>query len=332
MRYQLLASVKVFLTLLMVAHSLPDALAEVRTWRDSSGRYTVDAELVRQVGDSVTLRRAGKTSNIPMSKLSRADRDFVVAAMQQNVPSGGSPLATSAVSPEVALLRAENAELQGELKRIKDQLAKLEAPRAPTVLPEMDLSGSQSANSKAPSAVPVEPNAPTALIPDPNAVATQGAAEIIAGLGGAQNEASALHSSEKALDRTEPRSEVVALVDEQATEMDNRLAEVTAEAQKARVESLALSKQITELQVQARRYNSELTWARNSQRWDIITNHQDQLLMIRDRITELRKSHAALAARYAALDFEATQLQEQVKAQRRRSETRNVASVDQEAD
>lgn len=49
-----------------------------RTWTDSTGRYTVDAELIEIEGDTVILETiAGKQIHVPIDKLSPVDRAFL---------------------------------------------------------------------------------------------------------------------------------------------------------------------------------------------------------------------------------------------------------------
>ncbi len=55
--------------------------AHARTWEDSTGRYTVEAEFVGEKNGIVTLKRAnGKVLSLPISKLSAADQRFVAEA------------------------------------------------------------------------------------------------------------------------------------------------------------------------------------------------------------------------------------------------------------
>ena len=55
-----------------------DAQAETRTWTDKSGKHKTKAELVSFNDSTVTLKRNdGKKLTLPLSKLSKADRDFL---------------------------------------------------------------------------------------------------------------------------------------------------------------------------------------------------------------------------------------------------------------
>ncbi len=52
--------------------------ALARKWTDSTGRYSVEAELVEVKGDNVVLRKAdGQTLEVPLVKLSAVDREHV---------------------------------------------------------------------------------------------------------------------------------------------------------------------------------------------------------------------------------------------------------------
>ena len=54
------------------------AVAEVRTWQDSTGSYSTKAEFVRMSGQIVELRlEDGETIKIPLARLSKADQDFI---------------------------------------------------------------------------------------------------------------------------------------------------------------------------------------------------------------------------------------------------------------
>jgi hypothetical protein len=49
-----------------------------RTWTDATGKYTVEAELVEVTEDDVVLTKSdGKTITVPISKLSKADQEFL---------------------------------------------------------------------------------------------------------------------------------------------------------------------------------------------------------------------------------------------------------------
>jgi len=83
--------------------SLPFGASGLRTWTDSSGKFTIEAELVRAVDGVVTLKEAdGSTIQVPIDRLSQADRDLVLgdpfagtgpSAMAQPGPSAAQPTA-----------------------------------------------------------------------------------------------------------------------------------------------------------------------------------------------------------------------------------------------
>ena len=61
------------------ASSLPFGSGGRRTWTDASGKFTIEAELVRAVDGVVTLKKAdGSTIDVPVDRLSQADRDLVL--------------------------------------------------------------------------------------------------------------------------------------------------------------------------------------------------------------------------------------------------------------
>jgi thiol-disulfide isomerase/thioredoxin len=56
---------------------LSTAAAEVRTWTSADGKFTVQAEMLSVEDGSVSLRKADGTEiNVPLTKLSKADRQF----------------------------------------------------------------------------------------------------------------------------------------------------------------------------------------------------------------------------------------------------------------
>ena len=55
-----------------------------RTWSDASGRFKVDAVLLRVEGASVVLKRADKREvTVPIVNLSEADKDYLRELQQQ---------------------------------------------------------------------------------------------------------------------------------------------------------------------------------------------------------------------------------------------------------
>jgi hypothetical protein len=54
------------------------AAGKLRTWTDVTGKYKVEAELVKIENGQVTLRKAnGDRTTLPVDKLSEADREFL---------------------------------------------------------------------------------------------------------------------------------------------------------------------------------------------------------------------------------------------------------------
>ncbi len=71
--------------------SPPDpATAEFRTWRDATGKFSIEAKYVGMDGDNVLLRRKDNDAEIkvPRSRLSQSDRQFL---SQQRGDSEGNP-------------------------------------------------------------------------------------------------------------------------------------------------------------------------------------------------------------------------------------------------
>ena len=62
--------------------------AEVRTWTDGSGSFSVEAQFVRLEGAKVVLEREdGKTVRIDLVKLSAADQHYVMLALARGYTS-----------------------------------------------------------------------------------------------------------------------------------------------------------------------------------------------------------------------------------------------------
>ena len=88
-------------SLLLLGHViLAGSLEAARTWRDASGVFSVEADLVTHDAKSVTLRTLdGQLIKVPLAKLSRADRQFL--ARQGNK----KPLERGAENPIQATLK-----------------------------------------------------------------------------------------------------------------------------------------------------------------------------------------------------------------------------------
>src|SRR5690349_10635563 len=62
--------------------------ATVRKWSDTSGKYKVDAEFLGLKDGKVSLRKTdGNSIEVPLEKLSKADRDFVKSLEQGDPPA-----------------------------------------------------------------------------------------------------------------------------------------------------------------------------------------------------------------------------------------------------
>lgn len=72
---------------LVMSFLIPPLNAQTRTWKDPTGKYKVKAELVGVRGDSdVVLKRAdGKTITVKISRLSKADQDYIARAAARGV-------------------------------------------------------------------------------------------------------------------------------------------------------------------------------------------------------------------------------------------------------
>lgn len=70
-------SIQLFIGLLMMAAIL-SGQADARTWKDVTGTYTIDADLIGFDGETAILqRKSGELAAFPINKLSPADRDFL---------------------------------------------------------------------------------------------------------------------------------------------------------------------------------------------------------------------------------------------------------------
>ena len=102
--------------------------ADVRTWTDSTGAYTVQAELVGETAGTVQLRRTdGRIVSLPLERLSAADQAYM------RKQRGGSeapvepadPLVPSPVSVTIELL--SGAKVTGRISARDDQAVMVEA-------------------------------------------------------------------------------------------------------------------------------------------------------------------------------------------------------------
>ncbi|MBC8354186.1 MAG: hypothetical protein H8E66_19510 [Planctomycetes bacterium] len=104
--------------------------AEVRTWTDSAGKFSVDAEFVELTKDLVVLRReTGKEISVPLSKLSKADQSYVRSQKKPSRPAvrvwtdstGKNTVKATLVElegTEVQLLRLDGKTIAIDLKKL----------------------------------------------------------------------------------------------------------------------------------------------------------------------------------------------------------------------
>jgi len=88
---------KAVISFVCVALLVVSASAEVRTWRDKTGKFSIRAELVESGGTAVKLKREdGKVINVPVDRLSDEDRKFLESqersAFGTGTPKGDSPV------------------------------------------------------------------------------------------------------------------------------------------------------------------------------------------------------------------------------------------------
>lgn len=104
------------------------ARADVRTWTDSSGTYTVEAEFVEESGGSVHLRKSdGRVISLPLERLSTVDQAYVQEQRDgaEALVEPIDPLAPSATSVTIELL--SGAKVTGRISAKDDQSVTLEA-------------------------------------------------------------------------------------------------------------------------------------------------------------------------------------------------------------
>ena len=78
---------RLLVLLLIVAFFVPVAMAASRTWKSSSGRFSVEAELVGFKDGKVQLKKAnGKVIKVPLKSLSAADQRYVKKQYPKKYP------------------------------------------------------------------------------------------------------------------------------------------------------------------------------------------------------------------------------------------------------
>ena len=69
------------------------ASAESRTWKDNTGKFSIEAELVEVKQESVVLKKAnGSTITVPIARLSKVDREYLLALEQPAVEPPSSKI------------------------------------------------------------------------------------------------------------------------------------------------------------------------------------------------------------------------------------------------
>ena len=82
MRKQL--STGVWIAVILVCVSVCNA----RNWKSADGKYSIDAELIRQSETTVTLKKSnGQIITVPLGVLSETDRDFLKAQQPDDAPA-----------------------------------------------------------------------------------------------------------------------------------------------------------------------------------------------------------------------------------------------------
>ncbi len=101
---------KTMISLVCVVLLVVSAAAEVRTWKDKSGKFSIRAELVESDGTTVKLKKEDGTAiSVRVDRLSDADRQFLVSQEKSafgTPPKGDSPIFAerkSGQSPALAL-------------------------------------------------------------------------------------------------------------------------------------------------------------------------------------------------------------------------------------
>ncbi|MGQ9576340.1 MAG: SHD1 domain-containing protein [Thermoguttaceae bacterium] len=90
---------KAIISFVWVVLLAASASAEVRTWKDKSGRFAIRAELVESDGTAVKLKRAdGKVISVPVDRLSDEDRQFL-DVQEKSAFTGAVPSETAKAAP-----------------------------------------------------------------------------------------------------------------------------------------------------------------------------------------------------------------------------------------
>ena len=95
-----------------------------RTWKDSTGRFEIEAQLVAASDGVITLRkRDGETVDVPLKRLSRADQDVIAGREQLRPPSRSKPLSPAMAAHQERLRRTPAmAAHQERVRRMQDRV------------------------------------------------------------------------------------------------------------------------------------------------------------------------------------------------------------------
>jgi hypothetical protein len=81
--------------------------AEIRTWTSADGHFTVEAELVEVVKGTVKLRKAnGTILNVPLEKISKADREYALSAKKTAQSKPAPPKPDTLIVPGVCSIES----------------------------------------------------------------------------------------------------------------------------------------------------------------------------------------------------------------------------------
>jgi len=129
MRWVSSSTVRLFVVCLGVLVGTTVSAGELRTWTDSTGRYTLRAVLVSVADGSVTLRdENGKIVKLPLGKLSRADQQYLAKRGSDNpfAPAvGGEP------SPSNGSRESLDTQSKGRTRIVKAKWSACKAVKVP---------------------------------------------------------------------------------------------------------------------------------------------------------------------------------------------------------
>ena len=115
--------VRITIAITFVLVTTAPLLAQNRTWQDSTGRFTLDAEFVSCDGELVMLERAdGNRVSLPISKLSNADQRWVKARLRSEKAEGETEAETPVGSQYEEGMEAADAVEKYWVAPYKDRL------------------------------------------------------------------------------------------------------------------------------------------------------------------------------------------------------------------